>query len=344
MGKRIFLFAAVLLLVLCNSGYGADFDGLIIDTGDNLFSPALINKIFSESGNTIYDPSRIDKKILVEQGAGEYTPGIDKAKIALAQRGVKNPLIVTATGTLSLSDLIVSNKDAKKIFSANKKTGFLREAKVAFVYGKKGDGDIFSVDADSIILGRSAINENVIKIVSEGLPNRLSTGSDKEKSAIMSAMIISLRDLGETVFKLRKLIAEYEAAEKKGDKKFLDEKKELYMKAKLYTNLFRKFKGVSSFEDIKDFDRSKAYLHYNVGAFTLTSRTLVSSGMAQFDIVILTLRDGRQITVRDGEFAASVNMKHYFIPWSDLKKLGFHGNFEYDSKKEVATFSLTYKR
>lgn len=109
------------------------YDGLIIDATEQNFRPALINRIFTQKGEVIYDPSKISQKVLVEQGCGEYTNNVDKAKAALEQRGTKNPLIIKATGTVNPSDLQVSDDDAVNIFSANQKMGFLSGAKVAFV-------------------------------------------------------------------------------------------------------------------------------------------------------------------------------------------------------------------
>ncbi|MBI4691579.1 MAG: hypothetical protein HY754_15145 [Nitrospirae bacterium] len=109
------------------------YDGLIVDATDQGFRPALINRIFTQKGEVLYDPSKISQKVLVEQGCGEYTNTIDKAKAALEQRGTKNPLIIKATGTVSPSDLQISDDDAVTVFSANQKAGFLSGAKVAFV-------------------------------------------------------------------------------------------------------------------------------------------------------------------------------------------------------------------
>jgi|GEM_PF-200703 len=108
-------------------------DGLIIDATEQNFRPALINRVFTPKGELLYDPSKISQKVLVEQGCGEYTNSVDKAKAALDSRGVKNPLIIKAVGTVSASDLQVSDDDAVKIFSANQKKGFFASAKVAFV-------------------------------------------------------------------------------------------------------------------------------------------------------------------------------------------------------------------
>lgn len=109
------------------------YDGLIIDATDYSFRPALINRIFNPKGEVLYDPAKISQKVLVEQGCGEYTNSVDKAKAALGKRGVKNPLVVKAAGTVSPSDLQVAETTATEIFAANQSTGFMADARVAFV-------------------------------------------------------------------------------------------------------------------------------------------------------------------------------------------------------------------
>lgn len=109
------------------------YDGLIIDATEQNFRPALINRIFSSKNELLYDPSKVSQKVLVEQGCGEYTNSVEKAKAALEARGIKNPLIVKASGTVGAADLQVSDEDAVTIFSANQKGNFLAGAKVAFV-------------------------------------------------------------------------------------------------------------------------------------------------------------------------------------------------------------------
>jgi hypothetical protein len=109
------------------------YDGLIIDASAQTFRPALINRIFTPKGELLYDPSKISQKVLVEQGCGEYTNSVDKAKAALEKRGVTNPIVVTASGAIGSSDLQVSDEDAVNIFSANQKGHFMSSAKVAFV-------------------------------------------------------------------------------------------------------------------------------------------------------------------------------------------------------------------
>ncbi|MEI6153245.1 MAG: hypothetical protein WCQ90_04080 [Deltaproteobacteria bacterium] len=109
------------------------YDGIIIDATGYSFRPALINRVFTQKGEVLYDPSKVSQKILIEKGCGEYTNSVPKAQSALESRGVKNPLIIKAAGTTNPTDLQVSEDDAVKIFSANQKTGFLADAKVAFV-------------------------------------------------------------------------------------------------------------------------------------------------------------------------------------------------------------------
>lgn len=111
----------------------AAYDGLIIDATDYSFRPALINRIFNPKGEVLYDPAKISQKVLVEQGCGEYTNSVDKARAALGKRGVKNPLIVRAAGTVSPSDLQVADGTAAQIFAANQSSGFMADARVAFV-------------------------------------------------------------------------------------------------------------------------------------------------------------------------------------------------------------------
>jgi len=109
------------------------YDGLIIDATEQNFRPALINRIFATKGDVLYDPAKVSQKVLVEQGCGEYTNTVNKAKAALETRGVKNPLIVKASGATTVADLQVTDDDAATIYSANRKGNFFSSAKVAFV-------------------------------------------------------------------------------------------------------------------------------------------------------------------------------------------------------------------
>lgn len=111
----------------------ASFDGLVIDATAYSFRPALINRIFNDKGEVLYDPAKISQRVLVEQGCGEYTNSVDKARAALRKRGVNNPLIIQASGLVSPADLQVNADVAQQIFNANQGTGFMADARVAFV-------------------------------------------------------------------------------------------------------------------------------------------------------------------------------------------------------------------
>lgn len=109
------------------------YDGLIVDATGQNFRPALINRIFAGRGDVLYDPATVSQKVLVEQGCGEYTNSVNKAKAALAVRGVRNPLVIKASGSPQPADLLVTDADAVTIYSADQQGNFMAAAKVAFV-------------------------------------------------------------------------------------------------------------------------------------------------------------------------------------------------------------------
>jgi hypothetical protein len=108
-------------------------DGLILDVTAHTFRPALINRILTEQGEILYDPSKIAQEILVERGSGDYTTDTGKAKAILSQRGSQRPLLVQAKGVMRRTDIQVGKEDAATIFAANQETNFLEGAKVVFV-------------------------------------------------------------------------------------------------------------------------------------------------------------------------------------------------------------------
>jgi hypothetical protein len=108
-------------------------DGLIVDVTGHLFRPALINRILTEHGEVLYDPSKIAQEILVERGSGDYTTDTGKAKAILSERGSRNPMTIRAKGVARRTDVQVSKEDATAIFTANQEKSFLEGAKVVFV-------------------------------------------------------------------------------------------------------------------------------------------------------------------------------------------------------------------
>jgi len=110
------------------------FDGLIIDAKDSNFRPSLINRIYSTSGQLVYNPKQIDQKILVEEGCAEFTNSVENAESALFYRGVLHPLVLKAVAAINNgADIQVDDADAQRILSADQAARFLREAKVGVV-------------------------------------------------------------------------------------------------------------------------------------------------------------------------------------------------------------------
>ncbi|GAB4439032.1 MAG: hypothetical protein OHK0040_10510 [bacterium] len=109
------------------------FDGLIIDVTDFAFKPALVNRIVNEKGEAVYEPSKIAQEILIKKGCGDYTNDLGKAKAILAERNLKNPLVIKAKGVVKGTDVEVTGDDAARLFAANQKSNFLQSANVVFV-------------------------------------------------------------------------------------------------------------------------------------------------------------------------------------------------------------------
>ncbi|GMR04822.1 MAG: hypothetical protein BMS9Abin23_0734 [Thermodesulfobacteriota bacterium] len=112
---------------------GMDYDGLIVDGRNYAFRPALINRVLSEKGDILYDPSDLEEDVLVERGGAGYTDSIKKARKMLGKLGSSNPVVIEARGLSSPTDVMVSSDDAFKIFVSDQKNGFLKNARVVFV-------------------------------------------------------------------------------------------------------------------------------------------------------------------------------------------------------------------
>lgn len=110
-----------------------NYDGLILDCREQPFKPALINRVMTKGGETIYDPAKVAQNILVDRGAAEYTNDVGKAKAILGERGAANPLVVKVNGVVKSTDVVVGPDDATSIFSSNQASNYLEGAKVVFV-------------------------------------------------------------------------------------------------------------------------------------------------------------------------------------------------------------------
>lgn len=200
MNKKLFLFVVTLLIILSNvncakapfSVKKADFDGLIIDATKQDFRPAMTPKIFTLKGETIFPPSNINREIAITQGCGVYTHNIDKAKAKLELRGVKNPLIIKAVGTTSdfPRGLLLYDEDAVKLLAADKNTGFLTNAKVAFVVRENG----------SFVPKRKIYVEGEACSISKDSP--LET---RKQEAFIAAFLVGIRNIAEKIAEPEKL-------------------------------------------------------------------------------------------------------------------------------------------
>ena len=218
MNKKLFLFVLALLIILSNvncanaplSVKKADFDGLIIDATKQDFKPAMTNKIFTRKGEVLlYGPSKIKPEIGREHGLCQFAHTIDKATDGLELRGVKNPLIIKAVGTVSGSPAysLVSDEDAVKILAADKNTDFLANGKVAFVLKRKiyveGVGAPVSKDAPL----ETRKQEAFIAAFLEGIRNIAEEIADLEKLSTIEWK----GKKGETLFSnLHKKVAGFE--------------------------------------------------------------------------------------------------------------------------------------
>jgi hypothetical protein len=112
---------------------GAGYDGLILDVRGHSFRPALINRIVTRDGKTLYDPATMAREVRARRGTAGYTNDVGKAKALLKERGSINPALVRADGLVRGTDVVVRPADAVAIFAANRENNFLEEALVVFV-------------------------------------------------------------------------------------------------------------------------------------------------------------------------------------------------------------------
>ncbi len=110
---------------------GAGYDGLILDVRGHPFRPALINRIVTRDGKTLYDPATVARE--ARGGTAGYTNDVGKAKALLKERGSMNPALVRADGLVRGTDVVVGPADAVAIFAANRENNFLEGALVVFV-------------------------------------------------------------------------------------------------------------------------------------------------------------------------------------------------------------------
>ncbi|HHL33173.1 MAG TPA: hypothetical protein ENJ30_02280 [Desulfobulbaceae bacterium] len=109
------------------------YDGLIVDTRNFQFRPALVNRIMTEKEQVVFEPSNIQSNVLVERGCGGFTTNDNKAKALLESWGSKNPMIVKCVGVEKNTDAKISQDDAAAVYVNNQKSNLLAQARVVFV-------------------------------------------------------------------------------------------------------------------------------------------------------------------------------------------------------------------
>ncbi len=109
------------------------YDGLIVDTRNFQFRPALVNRIVTKKEQVVFEPSKIQSNILVERGCGGFTTDDNKAKALLESWGSKNPMVVKCVGVEKNTDAKISQDDAAAVYVNNQKSNLLAQARVVFV-------------------------------------------------------------------------------------------------------------------------------------------------------------------------------------------------------------------
>jgi len=110
------------------------FDGLIVDVRHHLsFQPAIINRIIDHHGRTVYDPSMISHKLMMEAGPVQFATTRAKAEAILSDTGSVHPLFIRSENIKSHTDVVVSSKDAEKIYLNNLQSNMLHRAHVVFL-------------------------------------------------------------------------------------------------------------------------------------------------------------------------------------------------------------------
>jgi len=113
------------------------YTGLIVDASGIGITPDLFPKILAESDGRVVYSAKVtrDPDVLVN-GSVRYARTIENAKEIKNDGGKlffgNNPLVVRGVKAANRSSVVVSDEDALKIYAADLKSKFLRDAKVGF--------------------------------------------------------------------------------------------------------------------------------------------------------------------------------------------------------------------
>jgi hypothetical protein len=109
------------------------YDGLIVDTRDFSFSPALVNRVVTDKDEILHTPTRIQSDILVERGCGGFSTDEGEAIGILQHWGSTNPLVVTCKAVRDQTDAVLSQNDAVLIYANDQSSDLFSQARVVFV-------------------------------------------------------------------------------------------------------------------------------------------------------------------------------------------------------------------
>lgn len=109
------------------------YTGLVVDARGLQARPAVSPKIFDEDGAEVYGTLLVKKDYAIKQGISGYARDITAAQSN--PRVTDNPLTVKAVSAqgAAMTELKISNEDAKKIRSAKENLSFLQKCRVMIV-------------------------------------------------------------------------------------------------------------------------------------------------------------------------------------------------------------------
>jgi len=109
------------------------YTGLIIDARGLDVRPAMAPKIIDEQGNEIYGSKYVSRDYAVDIGMVGYEKNVETA--TQNERVADNPLVVKAVDVQgpNMTDLVISQADARKIHNAASNMNFLQRCKVMFI-------------------------------------------------------------------------------------------------------------------------------------------------------------------------------------------------------------------
>lgn len=119
---------------------GPVFTGLVIDARGLRANAAISPKVFDENGAEVYGTRIVNKEYAAKQGLCGYSADVETAK--RDPRVTSNPLTVKAIRAegSGMSDLRISNEDARMLRSSSDNLNFLQQCRVMIVIEPRYEG------------------------------------------------------------------------------------------------------------------------------------------------------------------------------------------------------------